>query len=173
LFFLPPTPPITDEIGIDFFYSIYQTISADPSISSRLNGGNISVLEKLIEQKMLGKKTGRGFYIYKDERATGKVNANANGANAGGKKKRREVNGAALIDLAEVRKSVLLGEDLKQTDSGASRGPVGNVAQEYIQMRLISRYINEAAYCLQEGIIRAPADGKTRPCCHYKTNISS
>ena len=31
-------------------------------------------------------------------------------------------------------------------------------AQE-IQQRLIYRFINEAAFCLQDGIIRAPADG--------------
>lgn len=31
-------------------------------------------------------------------------------------------------------------------------------AQE-IQQRLVYRFINEAAFCLQDGIIRAPADG--------------
>lgn len=30
---------------------------------------------------------------------------------------------------------------------------------EEIQQRLIYRFINEAAFCLQDGIIRAPADG--------------
>ena len=30
---------------------------------------------------------------------------------------------------------------------------------EEIQRRLIYRFINEAAFCLQDGIIRAPADG--------------
>jgi enoyl-CoA hydratase/long-chain 3-hydroxyacyl-CoA dehydrogenase len=34
-----------------------------------------------------------------------------------------------------------------------------NVDTEEIQRRLIAKFINEAAYCLQDGIIRAPADG--------------
>lgn len=34
-----------------------------------------------------------------------------------------------------------------------------NKSAEEIQQRLVYRFINEAAFCLQDGIIRAPADG--------------
>lgn len=34
-----------------------------------------------------------------------------------------------------------------------------NKTAEEIQQRLVYRFINEAAFCLQDGIIRAPADG--------------
>ena len=41
-------------------------------------------------------------------------------------------------------------------------GKKAEVSQEDIQGRLVSRFINETAFCLQDGIIRAPADGKNQ-----------
>jgi enoyl-CoA hydratase/long-chain 3-hydroxyacyl-CoA dehydrogenase len=38
-------------------------------------------------------------------------------------------------------------------------GKTAKVAVEDIQGRLVSRYVNETAYCLQDGIVRGPADG--------------
>lgn len=38
-------------------------------------------------------------------------------------------------------------------------GGIKSMSREEIQQRLIYRFINEAAFCLQDGIIRAPADG--------------
>jgi hypothetical protein len=38
-------------------------------------------------------------------------------------------------------------------------GPPAIVSKEDIQMRLITRFVNEAAFALQDGVIRAPADG--------------
>ena len=89
---------LADTVGLDICQSVAQNLSEAYAIE--LPAG----LNRFVEKKHLGKKTGRGFYQYK--------------------------NGKPVRD-----KDVDLGD------------------QESIQNRLVFRFINEAAACLQEGIV--------------------
>lgn len=78
----------------------------------------------------LGRKTGKGFYLYPKD------------AKKGAKKVLNPEVVAYLKDYLAA--------------NGVSKS---NISKDDIQWRIISRFINEAAYCLQDGIIRNPVDG--------------
>jgi enoyl-CoA hydratase/long-chain 3-hydroxyacyl-CoA dehydrogenase len=123
-----PVGPITlcDEVGIDISHHV-GTFMSKADLGVRMQGGDPTILAAMVEKGMLGKKTGKGFYVYPAELKKGSK----------GKILNSEVS--AMI---------------KQIQTGN-----GDVSVEDIQMRIISRFVNEAAFCLQDGIIRAPADG--------------
>ena len=52
-----------------------------------------------------------------------------------------------------------LNPEVQEMIKAVNGGVTSDISVEDIQMRMISRFVNEAAYCLQDGIIRAPADG--------------
>jgi 3-hydroxyacyl-CoA dehydrogenase / enoyl-CoA hydratase / 3-hydroxybutyryl-CoA epimerase len=89
---------LADTVGLDICLSVAENLSEAFGISVPAG------LQRFIKQKHFGKKSGRGFYVYK--------------------------NGKAIRD-----KDVDLGD------------------QKEIQARLIYRFLNEAAACLQEGIV--------------------
>ena len=89
---------LADTVGLDICQSVAQNLSEAYAIEVPAG------LNRFVEKKHLGKKTGRGFYQYK--------------------------NGKPVRD-----KDVDLGD------------------QKVIQNRLVFRFINEAAACLQEGIV--------------------
>ena len=123
-----PVGPITlsDEVGIDVSNHVGKfMMKAD--LGDRMKGGNPAVMEKMVERGMLGRKAGKGFYLYPKD------------AKKGAKK---ELNPEALALIRE-----------------QNQGAKADVSVEDIQMRIISRFINEAAFCLQDGIIRSPVDG--------------
>lgn len=93
----------------------------------RMGGGNTQLMGQMVERGFLGRKSGKGFYMYPKD------------AKKGAKK---ELN----PEVVSVLNSLGLGKS--------------NLPLEDIQFRIISRFVNEAAFCLQDGIIRAPADGK-------------
>ena len=123
-----PVGPITlsDEVGIDVSNHVGKfMMNAD--LGDRMKGGNPLIMEKMVERGMLGRKTGKGFYLYPKD------------AKKGAKK---ELNPEALALIREL-----------------NQGAKSDVPIEDIQMRVVSRFVNEAAYCLQDGIIRSPVDG--------------
>ena len=89
---------LADTVGLDICQSVAQNLSEAYAIEVPAG------LNRFVEKKHLGKKTGRGFYQYK--------------------------NGKPVRD--------------KDVDMGD---------QKVIQNRLVFRFINEAAACLQEGIV--------------------
>jgi len=78
-------------------------------------------MSSMVEKGWLGKKTGKGFYLYPKDAKKGAA---------------KQLNPEMLAMLKQVR---LEGHGAK----------VSNVSVEDIQMRIITRFINEAAYCLQ------------------------
>jgi len=128
-----PVGPITlsDEVGIDISNHVGSFMSK-ADLGVRMHGGNPAMMAKMVEKGWLGRKTGKGFYMYPKD------------AKKGAKK---ELNPEMLALL-----NTMLAEN--GVKAGSSK-----ITEEDIQMRLMSRFVNEAAFCLQDGIIRGPADG--------------
>lgn len=122
---------VSDEVGIDVSAHVGQFMSK-ADLGVRMHGGRNELIMQMVEKKWLGRKTGKGFYMYPSDAKKGAE---------------KQVN----PEVAAMLKDLLAKEGLATNDK---------VSIEDIQMRIISRFVNEAAFCLQDGIIRAPADGK-------------
>jgi enoyl-CoA hydratase / long-chain 3-hydroxyacyl-CoA dehydrogenase len=127
-----PVGPITlsDEVGIDIANHV-ATFMSKADLGVRMGGGDPAIMNMLIAKGYLGRKSGKGFYLYPKD------------AKKGAKK---ELNGEVVTMIKDYMNSKGLTKQ--------------NVSKEDIQWRIISRFINEAAFCLQDGIIRSPVDGE-------------
>lgn len=135
-----PVGPITlqDEVGIDIGHHVGEFMSK-ADLGVRMEGGNALLMGKMVEKGLLGRKTGKGFYLYPKD------------AKKGAKKQLNPEVTAMLKQLL--------------AEKGVDSSKANIITPEEIQFRAISRFVNEAAFCLQDGIIRAPADGKNSVQC--------
>ncbi|KAH8097362.1 enoyl-CoA hydratase [Aureococcus anophagefferens] len=78
--------------------------------------------EAVVDKGWLGRKSGKGFFVYDGKKKTPNAEANA-----------------------------YVESEVKRRDAGLS--------VETIQDRYLTRFVNEAAVCLQDGILKTPADG--------------
>lgn len=113
---------LADEVGLDVAAHIADYLGG--VFGERFAGGDASVLKELVANGYLGRKSGKGCYVY----TTGSKN--------------REVNPGA----EEILKKYSLT-------------PKGSFTDEDIQYRLVTRFVNEAVLCLQEGILANPLEG--------------
>lgn len=117
-----PVGPITlaDEVGIDITSHVARFLS-EADLGVRMTGGDISVMENMIDKGWLGKKSGQGFYTYEGKNKT--INE-------------------------EVRSYIkgFVKQDLK-------------LSERDIQDRIVSRFVNEAAKCLEDEIVASPTVG--------------
>jgi len=111
-----PVGPITlaDEVGIDVISHV-ATFLSDADLGVRMTGGDINLMKNMTKKGWLGKKSGKGFYVY-------------NG-------KKKSINPEIQDILEEFQVQDL---ELKESE---------------IQNRIMSRFINEAAKCLEDNII--------------------
>lgn len=127
-----PVGPITlsDEVGVDIGNHVGAFMSK-ADLGVRMEGGDPSMLAEMVEKGWLGRKAGKGFYMYPKDAKKGAA---------------KQLNPEMLTML----KGHLAEKGLKYGES--------KLSVEDIQWRLIGRFVNEAAYCLQDEIVRAPAD---------------
>jgi enoyl-CoA hydratase/long-chain 3-hydroxyacyl-CoA dehydrogenase len=132
-----PVGPVTlaDEVGIDVLYHTYNTMKgALPA--DRMAGADPAWLRAIVEAKMLGRKSGRGFYMYPD---AGKAKKGGKGGSGG---KDKTVNPEAVAIVAPYRTKE--AEGLKP---------------EAAVERMVLRFVKECVHSLEDGVIRNAADG--------------
>ncbi|CAL8131627.1 unnamed protein product [Orchesella dallaii] len=115
---------LVDEVGCD----VASHIAADFAnvFGERYTGGiPLTLMADFVKDGNLGRKSGKGFFIYEE-----------------GQKGSRPVNPAASAILAKNKIE-----------------PKGSIAKEDCQIRMVSRFVNEAVMCLEEGILRNPLEG--------------
>ena len=117
-----PVGPITlaDEVGLDVTSHV-ATFLSNADLGTRMEGGDVSLMEKMVAKGWLGKKSGKGFYTYN--------------------KKKKTINPEAKSFVKDFVEQDL---GLKETE---------------MQDRLVCRFVNEAAKCLEDEIIESPVVG--------------
>ncbi|XP_055948453.1 trifunctional enzyme subunit alpha, mitochondrial-like [Argiope bruennichi] len=114
---------LADEVGLDVGAHISEYLSG--VFGERFIGKtNINVLKDMVSAGFLGRKSGKGCFVY-----TPGV-------------KERDVN----MQAEEIIKKYKVAAPKECTD-------------EELQMRLVTRFVNEAVLCLQEGILANPLEG--------------
>ena len=119
---------LIDEIGVDITIDIGNTL--EKAYGQRDHVPN--VLTRLRDQKMLGRKTGAGFYKYEGKAQT--------------------PNEA----LAQWRAGIAEGADPGQAEGSAPTHPAAT--GEELTHRLIFLMVNEAARCVEERVVDSPED---------------
>ncbi len=125
---------------MDVAYHTYATLK--DALGVRMAGSNADGLKDVVARKWLGRKTGRGFYIYEDAGKAGKGGSKSK-SGPGGK---RPLN-QEMVDV--LRKYPV--------PNAASVKP--DMPAQVIQDRMSLRFIKECVHALEDGVIRNAADG--------------
>jgi enoyl-CoA hydratase / long-chain 3-hydroxyacyl-CoA dehydrogenase len=119
-----------DEVGLDVSEKV-GAFMAQADLGVRMEGGDPTLISEMVKKGWLGRKAGKGFFLYPKDAKKGAA---------------KQLNPEMLAMLKDLRA-------LKGTEGSAP------VSVEDVQMRIMSRFVNECVYSLQDGVIRAPADG--------------
>ncbi|XP_046961372.1 trifunctional enzyme subunit alpha, mitochondrial [Vanessa cardui] len=114
---------LADEVGIDVGSHI--AVDLYKAFGDRISGGDLNIMQDLVKAGFMGRKSGKGFYVY--EKGT----------------KNRDVNQEAV-------------QILKDRYPLEPRG--ANTVEDQ-QLRMVSRFVNEAVLSLEEKILHSPLEG--------------
>ena len=114
---------LIDEVGVDVAAHVAEDLGK--AFGERFSGGNPEVLKSMVAANCLGRKSGKGMYIYD-----------------GGKGER---------PLNSQTEEIFKKFALKPVESAS--------ADEDLQLRLVTRFVNESIYSLQDGILKTPVEG--------------
>lgn len=113
---------LADEVGVDICMHVGEELGN--VFGERFGNANLGLLKDMVSAGFLGRKAGKGIYMYEPG------------------VKERPVNEKAL----EIMKKYYVAPKVPLTD-------------EAIQLRVATRFVNEALMCLQEGILNSPVEG--------------
>ena len=131
-----PVGPIAlvDEVGIDVGYHVSESLGK--AFGKRVSSGDLQILTELVAKGAKGRKSGKGFYLYKNQKK------NLLDRFIGKKSSKKPINPEVIELINKLGKKTSKPIDL-----------------EDVQKRMYLRMINEAAYCLHDGILKRPLDG--------------
>ncbi|KAL4105072.1 hypothetical protein QTP88_020347 [Uroleucon formosanum] len=113
---------LSDEVGIDVGYHIATDLAK--VFGERFSGGDLNVLKSMVDSGFLGRKSGKGYFVYK----------------AGTKNRPENTEAISLLESFKLQ-------------------PLGEQSVENQQLRMVSRFVNEAVLCLEESILNSPTEG--------------
>jgi enoyl-CoA hydratase / long-chain 3-hydroxyacyl-CoA dehydrogenase len=120
------------QVGIDVLAHTYATMKA--ALGVRMAGADDTWLRQIVERKFLGRKTGKGFYLYEAEGKGGK------GKGGKGSKK---INEEVMSIIAPF---------IKQPATGP-------ISKTEMLDRMVFRFMKECMHSLEDGVIKSAADG--------------
>nr|XP_022914134.1 trifunctional enzyme subunit alpha, mitochondrial [Onthophagus taurus] len=113
---------LADEVGLDVGAHIAADLSK--AFGERMSGGDLNIMKDIVQAGCLGRKSGKGIFVY--EKGS----------------KNRDVNPEAIDILKKY-----------------SLEPKGSFSDEDKQLRMVSRFVNDAVLCLEEKILASPLEG--------------
>jgi len=114
---------LVDEVGVDVAAHVAEDLGK--AFGERFQGGNPEVLKEMVSSGNMGRKSGKGCFVYD------------------GGKGERPVNGDAESIFKKYALVPKAGVD----------------ADEDLQLRLVTRFVNEAIFSLQDGVLRTALEG--------------
>jgi len=127
---------LADEVGVDVAFHVHANVR--PELKERMSGANIAAMDAIQAAGVKGKRFGCGFLSYP----------------SGGKK-------AGLVDQVTglFKSKPKVGPNPVALAAMKPYMKPTKISAEEIQTRMAARFINEAVFCLQDGIIRNAVDG--------------